>query len=91
MAVPAALPANRFAADDFVAATADSDLVYFLCNVGDADAQLVLLPASPVSGFRRVVVVDAGKPDKLPPLINALIAAGIVAPDGHPEAAGRSH
>ncbi len=88
MAVPAVLPANRFAADDFVAAAANSDLVYFLCNVGDADAQLVLLPASPASGFRRVVVVDAGKPAKLPPLINALIATGIVAPDGHPEAAG---
>jgi hypothetical protein len=88
VAVPVALPASRFAAGNFVTSAANADLVYFLCNVGDADAQLVLLPASPVSGFRRVVVVDAGKQDKLPPLMNALIAAGVVAPDGHPEAAG---
>jgi hypothetical protein len=88
VAVPVALPASRFAAGDFVAAAANADLVYFLCNVGDADAQLVLLPASPASGFRRVVAVDAGKLGKLPPLINALVAAGVVAPDGHPEAAG---
>ena len=88
MAAPDALPAARLTAGDFLAAAVPADLVYFLCNVGDADAQLVLLPASPTSGFRRVVVVDAGKPGKLPPLINTLIAAGVVAPDGHPEAAG---
>ena len=88
MAAPDALPAARLSPGDFLAAARQADLVYFLCNVGDADAQLVLLPASPTSGFRRVVVVDAGKPDKLPSLINALIAVGVVAPDGHPEAAG---
>jgi len=88
MARPIPLPATRHIAGDFMAATADADLVYFVCNVGDADAQLVLLPKSPVSGFRRVVVVDAGKPGKLPPLVNALILAGLVAPDGHPDAVG---
>ena len=88
MTRPAPLPATRFAAGDFVAATADADLVYFLCNVGDADAQVVLLPKAPASGFRRAVVVDAGKPGKVPSLLRSLIGAGLVAPDDHPEAAG---
>ena len=67
MARPTALPAARLTTgEDFLAASADADLVYFLCNVGDADAQLVLLPKSPTSGFRRAVVVDAGKANKLP-------------------------
>ena len=82
MARPKPLPANRFAAADFVAASADADLVYFLCNVGDADAQVVLLPRSPTTGLRQVVVVDAGRKGKLPPLIRDLIDAGLVADDG---------
>lgn len=88
MAAPVALPANRLAAGDFLAEGASADLLYFLCNVGDADAQLVLLPATAPSPFRRVVVVDAGKPGKLPPLIRALIDKGVVAPDQHSEATG---
>jgi len=88
MTRPVALPAARLAAGDFVTATAGADIVYFLCNVGDADAQLLLLPPSPTSGFRRVVVVDAGATGKLPPLLRDLIGAGLVAPDGHPDAAG---
>ena len=88
MAAPAPLSAGRLTPGDFVAAAADADLVYFLCNVGDADAQLVLLPKSPDSTFRRVVVVDAGKPGKLPALINALIDAEVVAGPGSGEIAG---
>ncbi|HEU4919962.1 MAG TPA: hypothetical protein VFT20_09490 [Candidatus Limnocylindrales bacterium] len=89
MARPDPLPAARLTnGEDFLAAADDADLVYFLCNVGDADAQLVLLPRSPASGFRRAVVVDAGRPDKVPSLIDDLITAGIMAPDNHPEAAG---
>lgn len=82
MARPKPLPAARLAAADFVTASADADLVYFLCNVGDADAQLVLLPPSPTTGFRQAVVVDAGRLGKVPPLIRSLISAGVVAPDG---------
>jgi hypothetical protein len=82
VARPKALPANRFTADDFIGASATADLVYFLCNVGDADAQVVLLPASPASGFRQAVVVDAGRMGKVPALLRALIAAGLIAPDG---------
>ncbi|HET9521570.1 MAG TPA: hypothetical protein VFO73_11025 [Candidatus Limnocylindrales bacterium] len=89
MSRPAALPAARLTTgEDFLAASDDADLVYFLCNVGDADAQLVLLPKSPTSGFRRAVVVDAGKANKLPPLIDDLITNGVIAPDGHPDAPG---
>ena len=88
MTRPVPLPAGRLVAGDFLAATAGADIVYFLCNVGDADAQLLLLPAAPGSGFRRVVVVDAGRVGKLPSLLNDLIGAGLVAHDGHPEAAG---
>ena len=61
MARPDPLPATRLTnGEDFLAAADDADLVYFLCNVGDADAQLVLLPRAPASGFRRGVRVDAG-------------------------------
>ena len=89
MARPTALPAARLSTgESFLADTNNADLVYFLCNVGDADAQLVLLPKSPTSGFRRAVVVDAGKVDKLPPLIDDLIGAGLIAPDGHADAPG---
>lgn len=89
MTRPVALPAARLSTgEDFLASTDDADLVYFLCNVGDADAQVVLLPKSPTSGFRRAVVVDAGKPGKLPALIDDLITAGVVAPDNHPDTAG---
>jgi hypothetical protein len=82
MARPKPLAGNRLSAGDFLAASDAADLVYFLCNVGDADAQLVLLPKSPATGFRQAVVVDAGKSGKLPPLIRDLVAAGLVAPDG---------
>jgi hypothetical protein len=82
MARPKPLPAAKLAAGDFLADSADADLVYFLCNVGDADAQLVLLPRDPVTGFRQAIVVDAGAKDKLPGLIADLITRGILAPDG---------
>jgi hypothetical protein len=47
------------------------DLVYFLLNVGDGDLQLFLLPARP-DGTRRAVVVDVGRPGKLPALLEEL-------------------
>ena len=40
-----AVPAERLAAGDFYADIDDQDLVYFLLNVGDADCQLILMPA----------------------------------------------
>ena len=88
MTRPLPLAANRFVTEDFLAATAGADVVYFLCNVGDADAQLVLLPATPPRTFRQAIVVDAGAAGKLPPLIDDLVAAGLLAPDGHAEDEG---
>lgn len=89
MARPAALPAARFTSgEDFLALAGDADLVYFLCNVGDADAQVVLLPREPGSGFRRAIVVDAGRAGKVPALIDELIGRGVIAPDQDPAAEG---
>jgi hypothetical protein len=60
-------------------------LVYFLLNVGDGDAQLMLLPTDPAAAEprpRRAIVVDAGTTGKLPPLLADLAAAGLIAPAG---------
>jgi hypothetical protein len=52
-------------------------LVYFLCNVGDGDAQLILLPTT--AGLpRQVMVVDAARVGKLPGLLRALDRAQVV-------------
>ena len=56
----------------------DQDLVYFLLNVGDADCQLLLLPAETDAAgerSRRAIVVDVGRTSKLPALVAALRAA----------------
>ena len=47
-------------------------LVYFLCNVGDADAQLLLLPELGTPAKRQAVVVDVGRSNKIPPLLQSL-------------------
>jgi beta-lactamase superfamily II metal-dependent hydrolase len=52
-------------------------LVYFLCNVGDGDAQLILLPTS-AGRPRQVMVVDAARVGKLPKLLRALEVAQVV-------------
>lgn len=81
--VPAPLPAKLFPADDFVAALgsdrARESLVYFLLNIGDGDAQLLLLPQRK-DGNRRAVVVDVGATGKVPPLVEALADAEILKP-----------
>jgi hypothetical protein len=86
MARPKPLPAARLSAGDFLAESAAADLVYFLCNVGDADAQLVLLPPDPVTKFRQAIVVDAGAKDKCG-LTEDLIGRKVMADDG-PDARG---
>jgi len=70
MTVPVAVPAARFTEGDFVSACDPRDLVYFLLNVGDGDAQLILLPAE--AGTRRALVVDVATRGKLPDLIEKL-------------------
>jgi competence protein ComEC len=78
---PVELTDARLAAGaGFVADVRDDDLVYFCCNVGDADAQVVVLPKA-VDGVRRVIVVDAGVTGKVPALLDALDTAGVLAFD----------
>ena len=80
MSKPEAIPLDNFVDDNFVdhvRARPDA-LVYFLCNVGDADAQLLLLPEQGVPAKRQVVVVDAGRRGKIPPLIEAIDAAHLL-------------
>ena len=75
MAKPKPVPAGKLdQADSFVEhvkARPDA-LVYFLCNVGDADAQLVLLPELGTPAKRQAVIVDVGRSDKIPPLLQSL-------------------
>jgi hypothetical protein len=58
-------------AGGFVAACRTTDLVYFTVNVGDGDAQLLLLPEH-APGERRCVVVDCIRAKKFIALIEAL-------------------
>ncbi|MBV9820817.1 MAG: MBL fold metallo-hydrolase [Actinobacteria bacterium] len=67
-----------------LAAVADDPdaLLYFLLNVGDGDAQLLVLPPDSNDHVRRLVVVDVAIPDKLPALLEALHTAGLIEPPG---------
>ena len=57
-------------------------LVYFLLNVGDGDTQLLLLPPDSNDHVRRLVIVDVATPGKLPALLDALHAAGLIEEPG---------
>lgn len=81
MVRPQQLPADDLVADDLLDSLRDDQLVYFLLNVGDADAQLALLPRDPATGVRRAVIVDAGRTDKVPQLLRALAAEGLIPAD----------
>lgn len=65
----------------FVAACKPDHLVYFVVNVGDGDAQVVLLPE--IGGRRRALVVDVADADKVHALLLELVNAGLLheAPD----------
>ena len=87
MAQPVPIPADRFElpqddAAKFLGRVRPQDLVYFLCNVGDADAQVVLLPENPQTNKRQALVVDAGRRDKIPALINGLATEGLLPSNG---------
>jgi len=75
MVAPRRIPVDRLdSADSFiqhVQARPDA-LVYFLCNVGDADAQLLLLPELGTPPKRQAVIVDVGRTNKIPSLLQAL-------------------
>jgi beta-lactamase superfamily II metal-dependent hydrolase len=61
------------------AAIEPTTLVYVALNVGDADCQLVLMPADE-NGERRMMIVDAVQATKLERLIDAFADAGILGP-----------
>jgi hypothetical protein len=72
------VPAGDFSnAGGFFSDCNDEDLVYFLLNVGDGDAQLILLPAERDSATggplpRRALIVDIAVTGKLLDLVDAL-------------------
>lgn len=82
MAAPKQIPAVRFQPQPnpraFLDSVRDEDLVYLLCNIGDGDAQLVLLPVFGEGTQRRALVVDAGRTGKVPRLIADLLAEGLL-------------
>ncbi len=63
-----------------MASLSDDSWVYFLCNVGDGDAQLILLPADD-DGRRRAIVVDAYT-DKVVRLVTHLTNQGLLPGQG---------
>ena len=77
--VPAEL-VDEASAGGFVSALQDDPtaLAYLLLNVGDADAQVVLLPTQPGAEHRRVMVVDAVSAGKVLGLLDDLAAAGVL-------------
>jgi beta-lactamase superfamily II metal-dependent hydrolase len=70
------IPANQLVGGDLLASLDPDSWVYFLCNVGDGDSQLVVLPS--VDGKRKVIVIDAYT-DKVVRLITELTSRGVLA------------
>lgn len=80
MAKPAPIDASEFTSGDFVGSVRREDLVYFLLNVGDGDAQVILLPTQNNGTdrtARRAIVVDAAIVDKVPALLKNLESANL--------------
>jgi beta-lactamase superfamily II metal-dependent hydrolase len=79
MTKPSPVPSDRFTTADLVSELRGRPeaLALFVLNVGDGDAQVVLLPIDPVAGHRRAVVVDAATAKPLS-LINTLTAEGLL-------------
>jgi beta-lactamase superfamily II metal-dependent hydrolase len=74
---PEPLDEQRLAPGNFLGEIEDDHLVYFCLNVGDADAQVIVLPKA-VDGVRRVIVVDAGVTNKVTALLQSLADAEII-------------
>jgi beta-lactamase superfamily II metal-dependent hydrolase len=58
--------------------TDPTTLVYFLLNVGDGDAQVILLPGQGQDRKRRALVVDAGLTNKTVNLVESLAGQGLL-------------
>jgi glyoxylase-like metal-dependent hydrolase (beta-lactamase superfamily II) len=69
-------PAARVTAGDFVAACQPDELIYFVLNVGDGDAQVVLLPDT--GAGRQMLVVDVKDFGKTDPLIEEMAKSKLV-------------
>jgi competence protein ComEC len=79
MTAPVPIDATSFQNDPkLLANLAPDQLLYVLCNVGDGDAQLLLLPEG-TGGTRRVIVVDAAITKKIPSVLTQLRDAGLLA------------
>lgn len=88
MTALAQLPSSGFAPPtDLAAAIGPDDLVYFCANVGDADAQVVLLPGRPPDHLRRAVIVDAGMSGKVERLLEVCADTGLLPTDASGELA----
>jgi hypothetical protein len=77
VAAPKPLSSKHLKDETFTTNVNADDLVYFCLSVGDADAQVVLLPVD-AAGNRRLLVIDAGVTKKIPQLLDALEALGWV-------------
>jgi competence protein ComEC len=83
VSAPAPVPSAQLEAATFLDAVRPDQLLYFLCNVGDGDAQVVVLPEDAV-GARRTVVVDAASRAKVSGLLHALAGADLLAAGSDP-------
>ncbi len=68
-------------AGGFVASVQDTDLVYFLLNVGDGDCQLVLLPLDAKTERRQAIVIDVASFRKLDGLLKSLETTDLFSED----------
>ena len=73
------IPSDRFTTADLISELQGRPeaLALFVLNVGDGDAQVVLLPTDPLAGYRRAVVVDAATAKPLS-LLSTLTADGLL-------------
>lgn len=78
MAAPTPIPIHKFEDGEFLGSINPEDLVYFLCNIGDGDAQVILLPVNPTTGERQAIVIDAGSRRKVPALLRSLAAQNLL-------------
>jgi hypothetical protein len=85
MSIMHKIPASELVDDDFVASIRPQNMVYFLCNVGDGDAQLLLLPEDPDTGVRQAIIIDAGRVDKISWLIADLVTQGLLPAASDPD------
>jgi len=78
------IPIGELVNGNFIASIQPQNMVYFLCNIGDGDAQLLLLPEDEVTGERQAIVIDAGIKNKISWLIDDLVSNQLLPNTPHP-------